>query len=314
MTQILITDNRRRAVTGSPSFFAQLVIGSGGSFSPNILAAAVAILAFVSAFPAASGTSMPAVCIFILVMGLPHGMFDYLTLRKLSDSSVTRQIALTSAYCIVAGFTWLFWQLAPFASLCVFIIIAMSHFSIDWAKEQSRLGSAAMAISMIALPAILYSSELSALFVLIGGPDAGIISQYLLLIAPVFGLVAAANILIDLTSKAKDKALRNFVLILAALILPPGIGFAVYFCLYHSPIHFSEGHSEFMSEAGIPPHFFLYMSIASAIVLFSIFVAQPLQSIDAKLIATTFQTLSILTVPHMLLPILILQRHRFLKK
>lgn len=159
-----------------------------------------------------------------------------------------------------------------------------------------------MAVSMIALPALLYSNELSAIFVLIGGSDAGIISDYLRLIAPVFGLVAVANIIIAFSNSAFDQALRNIILLAAALLLPPGIGFAVYFCLYHSPIHFAEGRKTLMNLQDRPNHFFLFMSLASAAVLLCILVAQPHKVMDARVIATTFQALSILTIPHMLLP------------
>ncbi len=180
----------------------------------------------------------------------------------------------------------------------------MAHFAEDWNAEQSRLGAVAMAVSMIALPALLYSAELSAIFTLIGGADAGIISDYLRLVAPVFGLVAIANIIIALSNEAFDQAWRNSILLVAALLLPPGIGFAAYFCLYHSPIHFTEGRKTLMNLQDRPNHFFLYMSLASATAVLCILLTQTHQAMDAKMISTTFQALSILTIPHMLLPLL----------
>lgn len=301
MTSSSTIQHRRRALSGSPSVFSDSVIKDDGSPQPILLAATVAILTVASAIPAtASGLTLVA-CIFMLIIGLPHGMFDYLTLRKLSRNSRIYHAALIAVYCGVAGIVWQIWQSAPFLSLAVFITIAIIHFSEDWLAEKSRLGAAAMAVSMIALPAIVYPDQLSTLFVLIGGTEAGIISDYLRLVAPVFGLVALAHIIIDLGSNAADRAYRNAILLLATLILPPGIGFAVYFCLYHSPIHFVEGRKTLMAEHGIPRHFFLLMSLASAAAVTCILIAQPLAAMDTKLIATSFQTLSILTVPHMLL-------------
>jgi beta-carotene 15,15'-dioxygenase len=251
-------------------------------------------------------------CALILVIGLPHGMFDYLTLRKMGRGSHWRLAAWTMAYCSIAGVVWLMWQAAPFASLCGFILIAIFHFSEDWSADQSRLGAGAMAISMISLPVLLYPESLSIIFVLIGGDSGGQLADLLLLVAPVFGLVAVANILIDFGSAKVIQGWRNLTLLLAALLLPPGVGFAVYFCLYHSPIHFVEGLETLLENGVHSGQFFLYMSAASAVVVVFVFLAQPFESMDSNLIATTFQTLSILTVPHILLSVFTVSKIRSL--
>lgn len=292
----------RRALAGSPSVLSSLRIGADGSPGPAVLPLAIAALLIASALPASASVLTIVACVFILLIGMPHGMFDYLTLRQMSCGSRLRMVAVTAGYLAIAGAVWLLWQSAPFIALCAFVGIAMLHFSEDWIHEKPRLGAAAMAVSVIAMPAMLYSAELSALFVLIGGPGAGIMADYLRLLAPVFGLVAIANIFIDFGGETTGQACRNAALLLAALLLPPGIGFAVYFCLYHSPIHFVEGRETLMARQDNPNSFFLLMSIASAAAVFFVLITQPFQAMDAKLIAATFQTLSILTVPHMLLP------------
>jgi Brp/Blh family beta-carotene 15,15'-monooxygenase len=267
-----------------------------------VLPLAIAAMSIASTVPASATFLTPVACAFMLIIGLPHGMFDYLTLRKISGGSPAGVLAATAAYLGAAGLVWMVWQSAPFHALFVFVAIAICHFSEDWTGEQSRLGAAAMPISILALPALFYPAELSAIFVLIGGAGAGIMADYLRLLAPVFGLVAAANIAIDATSNVSHRAWRNASLLLAALLLPPGIGFAIYFCLYHSPIHFVEGRKRLMTQQRRPRHFFLGMSLASASLLLWIIVVQPFEAWDSRLIAATFQTLSILTVPHMLLP------------
>lgn len=287
---------------GPSSVTAQFGFGDDGSPGAFVLPLATAALGIASTLPASAIFLTPIVCAFILIIGLPHGMFDYLTLRKISGCSQARVVAATAAYLGAAGMVWLVWQSAPFLALFVFVAIAICHFSEDWTGEQSRLGAAAMPISILALPALFYPAELSSIFVLIGGAGAGAMADYLRLLAPVFGLVAAANIAIEATSNAGHRAWRNASLLLAALLLPPGIGFAVYFCLYHSPIHFAEGRNRLMAQQRRPRHFFLGMSLASAALLLWIIVVQPFETWDAKLIAATFQALSILTVPHMLLP------------
>lgn len=247
-------------------------------------------------------------CVLILLIGLPHGMFDYLKLRELADGGHRSLRVWLLVYCSIAGAVWLIWQAAPLASLSAFILVAMFHFSEDWTADMSRLGACAMSISMIALPVLFYPMEISKLFVLIGGAHGNHLADYLILVAPVFGLVAVANVAIDFGSKKMARGCCNTALLLAALILPPSVGFAVYFCLYHSPLHFSEGRKTLLDSKAHFGRFFLVMSTASAVVVVFVFLAQPFEAMDSKLISTTFQTLSILTVPHILLSLFVANR------
>ncbi len=261
------------------------------------------VLSLVSALPAAVMPMTSIACVLILLIGLPHGMFDYLKLRELADGGHLSLPAWLLAYCSIAGAVWLIWQAAPLASLSAFILVAMFHFSEDWTADMSRLGACAMSISMIALPVLFYPMEISELFVLIGRANGDHLADYLILVAPVFGLVALANVVIDFGSKKAARGWCNTALLIATLILPPGVGFAVYFCLYHSPIHFSEGRKTLLANEVHFGRFFLAMSTASAVVVMFVFLAQPFESMDSKLISATFQTLSILTVPHIFLSI-----------
>lgn len=301
---LLKTREGWRALHGNVRGPSTRLFGFRPDGSPEFMVLPSALLTvwIASAIPAVSTLLIPIVCALILLIGMPHGMFDFLTLSKLSGGRRLRLVAALLAYVGVAGAVWLLWQHAPMFALAAFIAIAICHFSEDWIGEQSRLGAAAMPVSILALPALLYPSELSAIFTLIGGDSAGVMADYLKLLAPALGLVAIAHVLIDATGDSAHRAWRNAFLLLAALILPPGIGFAIYFCLYHSPIHFVEGRKELMDRQHSPRNFFILMSLASIVVLLWVILFQPFKAWDSALIAATFQTLSILTVPHMLLP------------
>jgi hypothetical protein len=117
--------------------------------------------------------------------------------------------------------------------------------------------------------------------------------------------VALAHVIIDAGDGAAPRACRNLALLLAAIALPPAIGFAVYFCVYHSPMHFAEGKTELLDYDGKEGHFFAAMMIACVFAVAFVFMFQPHHALDKAIVASTFQTLSILTVPHMLLSYLI---------
>lgn len=295
---ILIDD--RRARFSLPIIMSCLLAEKDGLTLLRLFGA-TAFCAAISLIPGGSNMILPITCALMLVIGLPHGIFDYLTLQKMQNSHKYGGIIAVATYCAAAVGTWILWQIAPFASLMIFLIIATIHFSEDWSVELSRLGAASMAISMIALPSLFYNNQLSDLLSLVSAGNAGFAADYLCLIAPVFGLVATAHVIIDMTEKYFYRAGINTCLLIAALLLPPGVGFAVYFCLFHSPMHFAEGRERLMQSDKPPRNFYPYMVAACAIIVFFVIVTQPYTAINAKFIAATFQTLSILTVPHMLL-------------
>ncbi|MFZ4690169.1 MAG: Brp/Blh family beta-carotene 15,15'-dioxygenase, partial [Polymorphobacter sp.] len=89
----------------------------------------------------------------------------------------------------------------------------------------------------------------------------------------------------------------------AMLLLPPVLGFALFFCLVHSPMQFRQhagrlGLRGFQQWGGIV----VPLSLAGLGIAAAVFIENDDASIPANLFATSFMTLSILTVPHMLMP------------
>ncbi|MEL6875597.1 MAG: Brp/Blh family beta-carotene 15,15'-dioxygenase, partial [Pseudomonadota bacterium] len=74
--------------------------------------------------------------VIILVTGLPHGMFDYLTLRRMSGSSLIKLTGWIAAYCGIAAFALAGWKIFPLASLAVFLVVAVVHFAEDWSHNR----------------------------------------------------------------------------------------------------------------------------------------------------------------------------------
>ncbi|MFC4291022.1 Brp/Blh family beta-carotene 15,15'-dioxygenase [Sphingorhabdus arenilitoris] len=281
------------------SFFFR--IGAVHSNNQKLLLLCAAAALILTSWTQTADMLLPAVCALMLVVGLPHGIFDYLTLRKIGHKMRGRIMGPLAGYCAAALLTWAMWQVGPLLSLSLFLIVAVVHFSEDWMKEQSRLGAIAMAISMIALPSILYPAELALLLSAVAGVEAGMLADSLRLVAPVFGLVAVAHVVIAVSDNAIEIAWRNLTLLLCAFFLPPGIGFAIYFCVHHSPMHFSEGKAQLTSYEGNVNQFYVGMSAACVLAVAFVFIFQPHQMLDKAIVASTFQTLSILTIPHMLL-------------
>ncbi|MEM8918692.1 MAG: Brp/Blh family beta-carotene 15,15'-dioxygenase [Pseudomonadota bacterium] len=243
-------------------------------------------------------------CVSMLVIGMPHGMFDYLTLRRRSGHSKVRLVSWIAAYCGLGALALAGWQFVPLLALALFLVIAVVHFSEDWHHGPSVLFSIAMATSVIALPALIYPEELSRLFTLVAGTDARILTDIVRLIAPLALLISLVFVVIEASEQRSASAFRNAVLLASALLLPPGVGFALFFCLYHSPRHFVEGYDELEGSQLDRRRFFMYLTTASAAVFLLVTFVQPAAMMDQIVIASIFQTLAILTLPHLLLPYL----------
>ena len=86
------------------------------------------------------------------------------------------------------------------------------------------------------------------------------------------------------------------------LILPPVIGFAVFFGLFHSPRHFREGWAALGSD--IQPGTTIRVAgttLAGLGIAAMIYAVNERLSLPTGLLAASMMTLSVLTVPHMLL-------------
>jgi len=90
------------------------------------------------------------------------------------------------------------------------------------------------------------------------------------------------------------------------VVLPPVIGFALYFCLFHSPRHFRESLSA-LGWSGFAKWVWVVaaLTIAAGTIAALIFGMEVRAAPSDRIMTASFITLSILTVPHMLVPILI---------
>lgn len=259
----------------------------------------------------------------LLIFGLPHGTFDLALLRRAgmarqhagstdtarqragsTDTASTLKLVLLYLGCAAA--MYLVWQLAPVVALAGFLVIAALHFAEDWQASGSRFVSTGIATAMLCAPSLLHGHSLRNLFgVVAGTPSAGALADVLLLLAPVGIAVALVGMAMLWQAGRRDLAVAAACALAAMVILPPVQGFAVFFCLVHSPMQF-RAHASMLGWHGfrawrgaVMPLSLAGLAIAGAVVA----AAWP-SSIAARIFVGSFVTLSILTVPHMLVPLI----------
>jgi Brp/Blh family beta-carotene 15,15'-monooxygenase len=281
-----------------PRLSGPLALGGG------LILALVAALAGVSL---SGGAATSLACLALLLFGLPHGTLDLEIIRARLSGPWTGLVTLTAFYLSLAGAMYGLWRIEPVLALAAFIVIAVVHFSEDWQGAGSALLSAGLALALLAAPTLAHSAELDAIFVgLTGRAEAVAVSEGLTLVAPVALAVGFIAIIALWQRGRRHQAVGGLAALIGMLALPPIIGFALYFCLFHSPRHFRESLSA-LRWSGFARWGWVVvpLTIAAGTIASLIFGFEPRAADSDRIMAASFMTLSILTVPHMLVPILV---------
>ena len=245
-------------------------------------------------------------CLALLVFGLPHGTFDLALLRRAGGASFrsTSSLAVVALYLGCAAAMYLGWRVGPLFALAGFLAMAVAHFAEDWDACGSRFIACGIAAAIVSAPSILHLDQLRGLFALLTGDAAAVfLADVLLLVAPVAIAVALIGGVLLLQAGQRALAISAGCALAATLLLPPVPGFALFFCLVHSPMQFRQhaanlGLRGFQQWGGIV----VPLSLAGLGIAAVVFIENGDASIPTNLFATSFMTLSILTVPHMLMP------------
>lgn len=276
-------------------------------FSPaeRIQVVVTALLLLVAASGVDLGTAAVtgACCILILLLGLPHGAMD---ITLLLDVKRTRrqQARATALYLLAGSAMALVWWLAPGFALALFIVIAIAHFSEDWLEIRSPFLAHGTALGLLIAPAVLHGAEIGTLFKALSGVSgSAFIGSVMTLAIPVaLGcFIVTASMLWE--NGRRKAAIAGLVALAGLLLLPPLVGFSLFFCLHHSPRHFARALESDARTRLRTWRTSISLATAAAlglaVVLFALVRSA---SISEGLIRASFMTLSVLTVPHMLLP------------
>ena len=236
-------------------------------------------------------------CVLVLVFGLPHGALDIATMRRVAPEA---QLSAVGGYLGAASAMFAVWWGSPLVGLAVFYTVAIIHFAHDWKNEHQPFFGHAFSVALLSAPALLHGDVLAGLFVdLTGDARAALFGDILMLAAPVAMGVALVGLA---TLRSPQQSVEGLCSLAAMLMLPPVVGFAVFFGLFHSPRHFREGWAALGSniQPGTTMRV-LAMTLAGFGIAAMIYAVNQKLSVPTGLFAASMMTLSVLTVPHMLL-------------
>jgi Brp/Blh family beta-carotene 15,15'-monooxygenase len=240
----------------------------------------------------------------IVLAGIPHGTLDVeIAASHFGQKGIAGRAMIIASYLGCAAAMVLLWVLIPELALISFLIISIVHFSRDWHGGVDPFLAMMVGWALVALPALASPDDVATIFAALTGNQNGAIIAALLGVASV---PAALGSLVfaywAFSHNDKQSALEVIACIAAALLLPPLMAFAVFFCGLHSPRHMADalretGTLSFMKKAAI-------IAAVSALSLglgVLMFLYQGDIPADMGVIRSAFVLISTLTVPHFIL-------------
>jgi beta-carotene 15,15'-dioxygenase len=243
-------------------------------------------------------------CPIILLFGLPHGTLDIALIGK--SKTPLQNVGIVALYLGLAGAMFAVWHIHAGLALLIFFGLSIAHFSEDWAEQLSPFFAHGTAAALILAPVMLHRATLEMLFgALVDAGSAVSVINAAILFAPIALAVAVVGVWSLWLDGHRQIAVSTGLAVAALVFLPPLIGFALFFCLMHSPKQLSTGlerlgwqHDRIWLRVVIP------MTVASLAISGAIFYGGTVLSPVLSSVRTVFVTLSVLTLPHMMMPLL----------
>ena len=245
----------------------------------------------------------------VLLIGIPHGGLDAVIARRKGwPSSATAWVAFHLVYIFLALLVIIFWQLLPLISLGLFLIISGIHFGRSDCEANGQYRWMPLAAHGGLVPIVIpyaQASQVEPIFILLVGEA----NTHFLLNTVQFLLIPWLGSVVIYAYYALNNPLlrKSFItlisLVIAAVLLPPLVTFALYFCAFHSPRHMHITLSKLSPQERHRGLFEMavYSTLAVLAIIVGAFLFQDEMQLAPKLIQFSFIGMAALTVPHMLL-------------
>lgn len=282
----------------------QMPVSSATPF-PFAIATALCVMALAWGVALDTPQATMIACGAVLALGLPHGTLD-LDLLKQTQPGVRRAATLL-LYVGIAGAMAAMWLASSIFALALFYALAVMHFGEDWTGSGSTFLAQGIALALLTIPALTHPAELTDLFAaLTNASSSTVFVDLLRLVAPVAAMVAVVGVGLLWTNGERAVAIGGGVALVGMTMLPPVAGFALFFCLFHSPRHLQAGLATLASRSSerYGPTIVL-LTLAAAAIAAMIYRLGVALSPSDRLMTASFITLSILTLPHMAVPVLL---------
>ncbi len=271
------------------------------------VAAIVAILGIALRMPAPPLPVQAAVLgVLVATLGLPHGALDPLIARRAGLWRTPLGFAgFNLGYLAIVALVVGVWLLAPTPSLVGFLVVSGIHFGADWNGGRSVVLRSLTGVGLLTLPAFAHHDEVAGIYRTLAGSGGGVVADVQLWLGPVAIVAMLIGAALALRRRPTD-ALEILLAAILALVAPPLIFFALYFCALHSARHLRHGFAEERGSGRLAVLItvaYTVVPIVAVGILTAVFVGDfaPGGSLaESWIIRLVFIGLAALTVPHMI--------------
>ena len=271
------------------------------------MAAVVVVLGIALRIPAPPLPVQAAVLgVLVATLGLPHGALDPLIARRAGLWRTPLGFAgFNLGYLAIVVLVVGVWLLAPAASLVGFLLVAGIHFGADWNSGRSVVLRSLTGVGLLTLPAFAHHEEVAGIYRTLAGSGGGVIADVQSWLGPAAIVAMLIGAVLALRRRPTD-ALEILLATTLALIAPPLIFFALYFCALHSARHLRHGFAE---ERGSGRLAVLIIVVYTAVPIVAVGILTAVFAGDFApggslaggwIIRLVFIGLAALTVPHMM--------------
>lgn len=267
---------------------------------------AALVVAMVLGVPLTQPAAVTTATALMICGGLPHGAYDIALLRRAANFGLTGLMLAVGAYVAIVALMAAMWIAAPLLALVLFLAGSSYHFGEDWPMLDDPLLRSAAGAAVIAAATIGHPAQVTALFVAMSDPRAVAVARTIIAATPVILLVTAVGIVAAWRTGSQHNASQQWPVAMAAclallVILPPVVGFALFFVFLHSPRHLRQAravlhdmHQTWWIATG---------ALLPGVAILGWWAQQHLApwQIDETIAAQAFQLLAAVAFPHLLL-------------
>lgn len=247
----------------------------------------------------------------IVFFGLPHGAFDGAVALSLGfGKTPILMLAFVFLYLLIAVSVVFFWINFPEISLISFLIFSAFHFGMGDSQDSNKIDRAKQILThgglVVVGISVFHHDETNMIFSYLTDGQTFLVWQFI----EIYKFILFPVILLYFIETFYSPVLRIRFLELVLLgivfyLLPPLVGFSIYFCGIHSIRHINYTWLKLRSKK-YTIQTIIYLAITFTITswLLGVLLFWQLPTanfIDAALLKTVFIGLAALTVPHMLL-------------
>jgi len=245
--------------------------------------------------------TLAAATVLMLCVGLPHGAYDLAIASRAFSLGKKSVVLIFTIYILTSLFMLSLWYLDPIITLVLFLTLSAIHFGDDWRMLESALLRFLAGASIVCIPTFFQTESVLILFGALAENEVRWVGALFVAATPVAILVTIVGMKIAWERGNKAWVCAQTASLIGLALLPPQIGFLLYFGFLHSPLHMREVVLFLPNWSRKRFWFYGTMICLGCLVVGALLLPNLISGESNEMSAEAFRLLSVLAAPHLIL-------------